>query len=69
MKQLSIRKAIESLCKLVEPKMAFLGSVKYIKVLKEILKKGDGATKQREIFYSSGSFEYMIRSLKDQFCK
>ena len=49
--------------------MASLGSVKYIKVLKEILKKGDGATKQREIFYSSGSFEYMIRSLKDQFCQ
>ena len=49
--------------------MASLGSVKYIKVLEEILTKGDGATKQREIFYSSDSFEYMIRSLKDQFCQ
>ena len=47
--------------------MVSLGSVKYIKVLEKILTKGDGATKKREIFYNSGSFEYMIRSLKDQF--
>ena len=67
LKQLSIRKAIESLCELVEPKMVSLGSAKYIKVLDEILSKGDGATIKREMYNSSGSFEHMIRSLKEQF--
>ena len=67
LKQLSIKKAIESLCELVEPKMVSLGSVKYIKVLDEILSKGDGATIKREMYNSSGSFEHMIRSLKEQF--
>ena len=67
LKQLSIRKAIESLCELVEPKMVSLESAKYIKVLDEILSKGDGATIKREMYNSSGSFEHMIRSLKEQF--
>ena len=47
--------------------MVSLGSEKYIKVLEEILSKGDGATIQREMYNSSGSFEHMIRSLKEQF--
>ena len=67
LKQLSLRKAIESLCELVEPKMVSLESAKYIKVLEEILSKGDGSTIQREMYNSSGSFEHMIKSLKEQF--
>ena len=66
-KQLSIRKAIENLCNLIEPIMISLKSIKYIRVVEEILKQGTGATKQRELYKSSGNFKYMIQSLKEQF--
>ena len=65
--QLSIRKAIENLCNLIEPIMISLKSIKYIKVVEEILNQGTGATKQRELYKSSGNFKYMIQSLKEQF--
>ena len=65
--QLSIRKAIENLCNLIEPIMISLKSIKYIRVVEEILKQGTGATKQRELYKSSGNFKYMIQSLKEQF--
>ena len=67
LKQLTIRKAIEDLCNLVEPTMISLGSAKYLKVIEEILITGTGTTKKREFFKTSGSFEFMIRSLKEQF--
>jgi len=67
LKQLTIRKAIEDLCKLVEPVMASLGSSRYIRTIDEILTNGTGSNKKREIFSTSGSFEYMMRSLKEQF--
>ena len=35
--------------------------------VEEILKQGTGATKQRELYKSSGNFKYMIQSLKEQF--
>ena len=66
-KQLSIRKAIENLCIFIEPIMVSLGSIKYIRVIEEILKQGTGATKQRELYNNSGNFKYMIQSLKEQF--
>ena len=47
--------------------MISLKSIKYIKVVEEILKQGTGATKQRELYKSSGNFKYMIQSLKEQF--
>ena len=67
LKQLTIRKAIENLCKLIEPMMISLGSEKYIKIIENILIKGTGATKQREYYNNLGSFEHMIKSLKEQF--
>ena len=67
LKQITIRKAIEDLCRFVEPVMASLGSSEYIRVIDDILKKGTGSNKKREIFSSLGSFEFMIRNLKEQF--
>ena len=66
-KQLSIRKAIENLCNLTEPIMVSLGSVKYIRIIEDILMQGTGATKQRELYESSGNFKNMIQYLKEQF--
>ena len=66
-KQLSIRKAIENLCNLIEPIMVSSGSKKYIRSIEEILSQGTGATKQRELYKKSGNFKYMIQSLKEQF--
>ena len=56
-KQLSIRKAIENLCNLTEPIMVSLGSVKYIRIIEDILMQGTGATKQRELYENSGNFK------------
>ena len=67
LKQLTIRKAIEDLCKLVEPAMISLGSSKYFTTVEEILTKGTGSSKKRELFRTSKSFEFVIRSLKEQF--
>jgi len=67
LKQLNIRKAIQNLCKLVEPSMISLGSSKYLSTVDEILTKGTGSSKKREFFRTSESFEFMIRSLKEQF--
>ena len=47
--------------------MISLKSIKYIRVVEEILKQGTGATKQKELYKSSGNFKYMIQSLKEQF--
>ena len=66
-KQLSVRKAIENLCNLTEPVMVSSGSIKYIRVIEDILMQGTGATKQRELYESSGNFKNMIQCLKDQF--
>ena len=62
-----IKKAIEDLCHLVEPIMASLGTTKYIAVIQEILERGTGALQQREIYNKFGSFEYMIKSMAEQF--
>ncbi len=67
LQQLSIRKAIQNLCKLIEPSMISLGSAKYLSIVDEILTKGTGSSKKREFFMISESFEYVIRSLKEQF--
>ena len=66
-KQLSVRKAIENLCNLAEPVMVSSGSIKYIRVIEDILMQGTGATKQRELYESSGNFKNMIQCLKEQF--
>ena len=65
--KLSVQKAIENLCNLLEPTMVSLGSEKYIKVIEKVLMKGTGATLQRNLFKKSASFENMIKSLKEQF--
>jgi len=67
LKQITIRKAIEDLCKLVEPVMTSLGSSEFLKNIESILTKGTGSNKKRKIYNTSGSFESMIRSLKEQF--
>ena len=67
LKQLTIRKAIEDLCKLVEPIMISLGSAEYLITIEQILTKGTGSTKKRDLFKTSESFEFMISSLKEQF--
>ena len=41
--------------------------VEYIRVIEDILIKGTGSNKKREILNTSGSFEFMIRNLKEQF--
>ena len=66
-KQLSVRKAIENLCNLIEPIMVSSGSAKYIRVIEDILMQGTGATKQRKLYESSGNFKNMIQCLKEQF--
>ena len=66
-KQLSVRKAIENLCNLTEPVMSSLGSEKSIRIIEDILMQGTGATKQRELYESSGNFKNMIQCLKEQF--
>ena len=67
LKQKPIKKAIEDLCHLVEPIMVSLGTTKYIAVIQEILERGTGALQQREIYNKSSSFEYMIKSMAEQF--
>ena len=47
--------------------MVSLGTTKYIAVIQEILEQGTGALQQREIYNKSGSFEYMIKSMAEQF--
>jgi len=47
--------------------MISLGSSKYLSTVDEILTKGTGSSKKREFFRTSESFEFMIRSLKEQF--
>ena len=65
--QLTMRKAIENLCILVEPAIISLNLVKYFKIIEDILINGTGSTKQRKLYKNLGNFEYMIQSLKDQF--
>jgi carboxylate-amine ligase len=65
--KLTIREAINQLCELIEPTMTSLGLIKYIKTIEDILKIGTGSTRQRKLYNHSSSFEYMIRSLKEQF--
>jgi len=65
--KLSVQKAIENLCNLLEPTMISLGSEKYINVVEKILIKGTGATLQRSLFKKNANFQYMIQSLKEQF--
>ena len=65
--QLTMRQAIENLCKLVEPIIISLGLTKYIKIIEDILINGTGATTQRKLYNSSGSFEHMIRYLREGF--
>ena len=65
--KITMRKAIENLYMLVEPAFNSLGSTKYIKTIEEILNQGTGTTKQRELYYSSNDFNYMLKSLKDLF--
>ena len=66
-KQLTIRQAIENLCVLVEPTMNSLNLTKYIKIIEDILTKGTGASVQRNYYKNSGNFEYMLRTLIEQF--
>jgi len=65
--KLTMRKAIENLCILVEPAIVYLGSKKYFNILEEILNSGTGSTKQRELCNSSKNFEYVLQSLKELF--
>ena len=65
--KLTMREAVNNLCKLVETTMVSLGSTKYIKTIEEILNQGTGATKQRELYNSSNNFEYMLQYLKKIF--
>ncbi|SVC22895.1 uncharacterized protein METZ01_LOCUS275749, partial [marine metagenome] len=67
LKQQSIKQVIEDLCNFVEPVMVSLGTINYIDIIQEILKKGTGASYQRNTFNKSGSFEYMIQSMLEQF--
>ena len=69
LKQQSIKQAIEDLCLLVEPIMVSLGTVNYIDIIHEILIEGTGTSYQRNVFNKSGSFEYMIQSMLEQFYK
>ena len=66
-KKLSMREAIENLCNFIEPTIISLGSEKYIKIIKEILDKGTGTTRQRELCNNSNNFKYMLQSLKETF--
>ena len=65
--KLTMRKAIENLCDLVEPTLISLGSGKYIKIIEIILKKGTGSNKQRKLYSASKNFKHMIQLLKEQF--
>ena len=65
--QISIKEAIENLCKLIEPAMITLGLTKYIKIIEDILIKGTGSSRQRQLYERSSNFKYMIKSLKEQF--
>jgi len=66
-KKLNMKKAINNLYKYVESSSTFLGSSKYIKIIKEILIQGTGASKQRELYNSSNNYEYMLQYLKKIF--
>ena len=66
-KKLSMREAIENLCNFIERTIISLGSEKYIKIIKEILDKGTGTTRQRELCNNSNNFKYMLQSLKETF--
>ncbi len=66
-KKLSMRKAIENLYMFVEPAIISLDSKKYFNTLEKILNTDAGSTKQRKIYNSSNNFEYMLKSLKEQF--
>ena len=65
--KITMRKAIENFCRLVEPAFNSLGSTKYIKTIEEILNQDTGTTKQRKLYDSSNDFNYMLKSLKDLF--
>ena len=65
--KISIKEAIENLCKLIEPTMITLGLTKYIKIIEDILLNGTGSSTQRQLYESSRNFKYMIKSLKEQF--
>ena len=65
--KLTMRKAIENLCILVEPAIVYLSSKKYFNTLEEILNTSTGSTKQRELYNSSKNFEYVLQSLKELF--
>ena len=47
--------------------MTSLGLTKYIVIIEKILKKGTGSIRQRKLYEQSGSFEYMIKSIKEKF--
>ena len=65
--KLTMRKAIENLYALVEPVIVSLGSKKYFNILEKTLNGVTGSTKQRELYDSSKNFEYVLKSLKEQF--
>ncbi len=65
--QMSMKESIENLCNFIEPASRSLKSSKYIRVVEEILSEGTGSTKQRRLYKNSGSFEYMIKYLKENF--
>ena len=62
-----MREAIENLCNFIEPTIISLGLLKYIKIIKEILDKGTGTIRQRELCNNSNNFKYMLQSLKETF--
>jgi len=66
-KKLSMREAIENLYILVEPAMVSLNLKKYFNILEEILNNNTGSDKQRKLYANSDNFEYMIKTLKEQF--
>jgi len=66
-KKLNMKEAINNLCEFVESSSIFLGSSKYIITIQEILNQGTGTIKQRELYNSSNSFEYMLQYLKKIF--
>ena len=65
--KLTMRKAIENLCTFIEPTIGSLGSKKYINILDKILSGGTGSTKQRKLYNGSKNFEYVLKTLKEQF--
>jgi hypothetical protein len=47
--------------------MVSLGLKKYFNILEEILNVDTGSNKQRKLYANSNKFEYMLKTLKEQF--